>query len=84
DSLCPEVQAMADAVGPEVNPIKACLVKPGTDPYSRWAQDPENKFPPHASCPCIVGIIKAVEAESGLGLPRPSSICFVDDEDNNG
>ncbi len=80
ESMCPHVQAMSDAVGSEVNPIKVCLAKPGTDPYSRWAQEPENNFPPHACCPAIVGIIKAIEAESGLGLPRPTQICFVDEE----
>lgn len=77
-SMCKHVQDMCDAIGTEVSPLKICCSKLGKDPYSEWAQDPANGFPPHASCPTIAGIIKAIEAASGMGLPGDCSIVFTD------
>lgn len=36
----------------------------------------------HVSCPVPCGVLKALEVEAGLAVPRDVSIVFVDEEDS--
>ena len=72
ESNCP----MVNKIGPieNINPYDA-IGQPFTESviYTRCAECLR-----HTACPVPCGIVKAVEAESGMGLKRPVSIEFVE------
>lgn len=77
-SGCPSVNQMIEALGGVFDAYEVCLAKPGADPLHEYAAQ---HFPGHAGCPVIAGIIKCMEAECRLALPRDAAIRF---EDENG
>ena len=64
---------MIDALGLTFDAFEVCLQKPGVGPFFDYALE---HFPVHASCPALPGIIKAMEVEAKLALPRDASIHF--------
>lgn len=76
-SACDSITNMIEALGDTYDTFEVCLRKPGEGPFYEYAQA---NFPVHVSCPAINGIIKAMEVEGKLALPRDASICFVDAE----
>ena len=38
---------------------------------------------PHTACPIYSGVLKAIEAEAKLALPRDVSFRFIDDNKDN-
>ena len=72
-SGCESVQKMFEELGNDFDSYELCLGKPGTGPLFEYAAE---KFPGHCGCPILAGIIKAVEVECKLALPRDSSITF--------
>ena len=76
ESQCPNITKMMEDLGPEFAPFKLVFNKPGQGPLYDYAAE---HFPPHAGCPVINGIIKCVEAESGLALKSEAYIRFVDE-----
>jgi hypothetical protein len=69
ESDCPAIQKMAAELT-QVNPYKEISSK-RTVPSTLQAG---LKYCTHAACPVPVGIIKAVEVEAGLALPRNVTI----------
>jgi hypothetical protein len=72
ESNCPMVQKMDPMEG--LNPYDVIA-----SPFN--ASEVYNKASgciKHTACPVPCGIVKAVEAESGMGLKRPVSIEFVE------
>ena len=76
-SGCESVRKMMEAVGDEVDAYALCLTRPGRNGLFEYAAE---HFPVHAGCPVLSGIIKCVEAESGLALRRDVHITFEDGE----
>lgn len=76
-SGCDAVRDMMEQLGGTFNAYEECLVKPG---HGRIYEYAAQHFPIHAACPVLSGIIKCMEAESGLALKRNASIEFVSDE----
>ena len=74
-SGCESVRKMMEAGGPELEPYEICLTRPGENALFDYAKA---HFPVHAGCPVLAGIIKCVEAESGLALRHDASITFVE------
>jgi hypothetical protein len=72
-SGCESINKMIEALGDEFDAFEVCLVKPGTGPFYEYAS---KNLPGHAACPTISGIIKCIEAECKLALPRDVSITF--------
>lgn len=72
-SDCPALKNMLKELGTEFNAYEVCLKKPGAGPLYEYARE---HFPVHCACPTVAGIIKCVEAECKLALPRDSSITF--------
>ncbi len=72
-SACEAVQAITKELGDTFDAFEVCLVRPGQDPISKFAGQ---TFPGHAACPTISGIIKCMEVEAGLALPKDVSIRF--------
>ena len=70
---CEAVQKMMEELGDTFDAYELCLTKPGTGPLYDWAGE---HFPVHAACPVIGGILKCVEAECRLALPRDAAIKF--------
>jgi hypothetical protein len=70
ESNCPMVQKMSPIEG--INPYEA-IGTPFTESeiYKKGAECLR-----HTACPVPCAIVKAVEAESGMGLKRPVSITF--------
>jgi len=70
ESDCPMVNKVGPIEG--INPYDA-IAQPFTESliYTRCAGCIR-----HTACPVPCGIVKAVEAESGMGLKRPVSIYF--------
>ena len=72
-SGCPSIKAMMEALGESFDAYECCLQKPGVGPFYEYAQA---HFPVHVSCPVINGILKCVEAGSGLALKTDVFIRF--------
>lgn len=72
-SGCESVRKMFEELGDTFDSYEMCLVKPGKGPLFEYASE---KFPVHCGCPILSGIIKAVEAECKLALPKDASIRF--------
>ncbi len=73
DSACPSIGAMLKELGDTFDAYELCLVKPGEGPLYDYAA---SHLPGHASCPAIAGILKCVEVECRLALPKDASIVF--------
>ena len=71
---CPSVSGMMESLGDTFETFDFCLKKPGIGPFYEYAQA---HFPVHVSCPALCGIIKAMEVEAKLALPKDASIQFV-------
>jgi hypothetical protein len=69
ESDCPAIQKMAAELT-QVNPYKEISSRRAV-PQTLQAG---LKFCTHAACPVPVGIIKAIEVESGLALPKDATI----------
>lgn len=76
NSDCQAVNSINKELGFEFDAFETCLVKPGLDPFTQFASE---KFPPHAACPVISGILKCIEVEAGLALPKDVKISFVNE-----
>lgn len=74
ESHCEEIKKLAKAIGEEVNSFDAALSKPGTGTIYDAAKE---CCPIHASCPVAAGIIKCIEVECKLALPKDVSIKFI-------
>ncbi len=75
ESMCENVQNMMDELGDTFNYFDVCLKHPGENLFYDYAK---KNFPVHAACVSINGIIKCIEAECGLALPKNVSITFED------
>lgn len=72
-SSCKAVQKMFEDLGNDFDAYEICLSKPGQNPLYNYASE---HFPGHASCPTIAGIIKCIEVECKLALPKTVQITF--------
>ena len=72
-SGCKAVHEMMQELGDTFDAFACCLGKPGTSVFYDYARE---HFPGHASCPVIAGILKCIEVECGLALPREATITF--------
>ena len=73
DSACTGVGKIIENLGDTFDPYEICLTKPGQNPLYDFAA---KAFPGHAGCPVIAGIVKCIEVEAGLALPKNASITF--------
>lgn len=72
-SGCEAVRKMFEELGDTFSAFEICLGKPGTGAFYEFAKE---NFPAHCCCPTISGIIKAMEVECSLALPKDVSITF--------
>ncbi|MEF9990047.1 MAG: hypothetical protein RSA86_03705 [Christensenellaceae bacterium] len=72
-SGCKSVMEMFEELGTEFDAFAVCLKKPGDNIFYEYAA---KKFPVHAACPVIAGVLKCMEAECMLALPAEASIKF--------
>ena len=81
ESQCPNITKMFDAWfaenGDEVDGFKLCMSRPGQDALHQFAA---TKLPPHAACPVLAGVLRTVEAESGLCVKADMSVTFLTEE----
>ncbi|WP_394925310.1 DUF6951 family protein [uncultured Robinsoniella sp.] len=73
DSGCASIQKMFDDLGETFDAYEVCLGKPGTGALYEYASE---HLPGHASCPAIAGMIKCMEVECKLALPKEAWIRF--------
>lgn len=69
ESDCPAIQRMGEALT-EVDPLREISARRAVPSILQAGL----KHCTHAACPVPVGIIKAVEVEAGLALPKDVSI----------
>jgi len=74
-SACAAITKMMEDLGDTHNGFALCLTKPGTSPLHKYASQAAH-FPGHAGCPTFSGIIKCVEVECHLALPKNVEIRF--------
>lgn len=72
-SDCSAVSKMFEILGTTFDSFQICLVKPGSGPFYTYTSV---NFPGHCACPTIAGIIKAIEVECKLALPKNAEIIF--------
>jgi hypothetical protein len=72
-SACANVRKLAALLGGEVDGYAACFGKCGGGPVYDAAREACR----HVACPVPAGIVKCIEAECGLALPRGVEIQFV-------
>ena len=73
-SGCKGISQIGENLSEELDPYEVVFGKPGTGEISELAQE---YCPGHAGCPVIAGIIKCIEAEAKLALPRNAEIKFI-------
>lgn len=73
NSGCASIQKMFQELGSQFDAYEICLAKPGDNAFYAYAAQ---HLPGHASCPVIAGIIKCMEVECRLALPKTASITF--------
>lgn len=73
-SGCASIGKMFEVLGNTFDSFELCLAKPGSNCLYEYAAQ---NLPGHASCPTIAGIIKAVEVECKLALPKTATIEFM-------
>jgi hypothetical protein len=72
-SGCKSIKEMMKELGDTFDAYEICLTKPGENAFFEYAME---HFPAHASCPALAGIIKCMEVECKLALPKDCSIVF--------
>ncbi|MCL2773762.1 MAG: hypothetical protein FWD71_10475 [Oscillospiraceae bacterium] len=75
-SDCDAIMKMAIELRNEVDAYEICLGKVSTGPVYETARNSCH----HAACPVPAGIIKCIEAECKLALPKDAHIRFIDDQ----
>ena len=75
ESTCKHVRELMEQMGTELDAYEICFGKPGTGPLYETASEAI----PHMACPTVAGIIKCIEAECKLALPKDVSFHFVTD-----
>ena len=71
ESACPAVKKMMEALEQPLDPYEVCFGKPGTGAVYEAAENLA-----HAACPIPSAILKCIEAEGGLALPKSVSFDF--------
>lgn len=74
-SGCEGIMKMAADFLEETDAYEICLKKCGDG----LLYDSARKHCPHAACPVPAGIIKCIEAECSLAIPKDASIKFCQD-----
>ncbi len=69
ESDCPDIQNLAKNIS-EVNPWEEISYRHGVPSIIRKGQE----YCAHSACPVPVGIIKAIEVEAGLALPKDAIV----------
>lgn len=77
-SGCVSINEMFKQLGNTFDAYELCLDKPGNGPLYDYARE---HLPGHCGCPAIAGIIKAVEVECHLALPKDAKITFIQDKE---
>lgn len=72
-SGCESINKMFQELGDTFDAYEVCLVKTGCGPLYDYAGE---HLPGHACCPAIAGIIKCIEVECKLALPKEAKISF--------
>lgn len=72
---CPHIVEIADEIAKEeeLDAYSICI-----KPCSGIVFEAAGKYCRHAACPVPVGIIKCIEAECSLALPKNAAIEFID------
>lgn len=73
ETNCEAIEAMFHELGDTFDAYEVCLTQPGNSVFYEYARE---HFPAHGSCPSIAGIVKAIEAECKLAVPRNVTITF--------
>lgn len=73
NSGCPVIKKMAETLGGDFDGYELALAKLGANALYEYAAE---NFKGHAACPTIAGILKAVEVECKLALPKNATITF--------
>lgn len=73
ETQCPFVRKMIDSIEQPVSAYEACFGKPGTGVIYEAAD-----CLAHMACPVPSAILKLLEAECGLALPKNVSFEFVE------
>lgn len=73
ESQCGYIKKLAEILGAEVDGYAVCFCKFGGGPVCDAAKEACK----HTACPVPMGIIKCIEAECGLALPRDVEVRFV-------
>ena len=73
DTQCPKVRNMIDALEQPVEGYEVCFEKPGSGAVYEAAEHLA-----HASCPIPSAVLKCIEAECSLALPKSVSFEFVE------
>lgn len=75
DSPCGGIRKMMEAVGEDLDAYGLLFQKPGAGELYEAA----SRNCPHGTCVVPSGILKCIEAECKMALPRDASIHFIQD-----
>ncbi len=74
ETKCKGVRNMFDALEQPIDGYAVIYNKPGTGPIYAAAENLT-----HAACPVASALVKCIEAECGLALPRDTTFTFVEE-----
>ena len=73
ETKCPAVRKMLDALTQPLDAYEVCFGKPGEGEVYEAA-----KLLSHAACPVPAAVLKCIEAECSLALPKDVSFRFIE------
>lgn len=74
ETKCKAVKAFIESLEQPLDSYEVCFAKPGDGPVYEAAS--ENLI--HSACPVASALIKCIEAECKLALPKDVSFTFID------
>ena len=75
DEFCEAPKKMIEALEQPLDGYAVCFGKPGQGPVYEAAENLA-----HGACPVPSAVIKCIEAECGLALPRTTSFTFEEEQ----
>ncbi|MGN1014909.1 MAG: DUF6951 family protein [Butyricicoccus sp.] len=73
DTPCEGCRSMVQELGTELDAYEVVFHRPGTGPVYEAA----SRHCPHGTCPVPAALLKCIEAECKLALPRDAEIRFL-------
>lgn len=82
ETECPYLRQMFDELDDTFSIFDIILKKPGDGVFWDKARAMGDDFPGDTACPVFTGVVKCIEAECRMAIPKDASITFTQTNDD--